>query len=190
MKAAVVYSTLTGNTRKVAEAFCIGLGEGAELFDVDEAPASLDGYDLVAVGFWVDRGHPDAKAMEFMKRVAGRKVFSFFTLGAKPASAHAYKCAYTAASFYGEGCEQVGTWFCQGAIDPKLIERMRRMPKVAGSPHAATPETEARWAAAATHPDAADIAAATEAAKAVRQVVTGEDPYAALKARMAGAGTK
>ncbi len=27
MKAAVVYSTLTGNTKKVAEAFCAGLGE-------------------------------------------------------------------------------------------------------------------------------------------------------------------
>lgn len=190
MKAAVVYSTLTGNTKKVAEAFCVGLGDGAELYDVNEAPASLDGYDLVAVGFWVDRGRPDAKAMEFMKRVTGKKVFSLFTLGAKPASAHAYKCAYTAASFYGPECEQVGTWFCQGAIDPKLIERMRQMPKVAGNPHAATPETEARWAAAASHPDADDLAAAVEAAKAVRQIVTGEDPYAELKARMAGAGMK
>lgn len=37
MKAAVVYSTLTGNTKKVAEAFCTGLGEGAEIFDVDNA---------------------------------------------------------------------------------------------------------------------------------------------------------
>ena len=52
MKAAVVYSTLTGNTRKVAEAFCAGLGEGAELFDVKDAPDPA-GYDLVAVGFWV-----------------------------------------------------------------------------------------------------------------------------------------
>ncbi|MGN0832253.1 MAG: flavodoxin family protein [Kiritimatiellia bacterium] len=190
MKAAVVYSTLTGNTKKVAEAICGGLGDGAELFDVKDAPASLDGYDLVAAGFWVDRGHPDQQAMDFMKRVAGKKVFSFFTLGANPASAHAWKCAYTAASFYGAGCEQIGVWFCQGAIDPKLIERMRKLPPTPGNPHAATPEAEARWAAAASHPDAADLASATEAAKAVRQIVTGEDPQAELKAKLAAQGMK
>lgn len=106
MKAAVVYSTLTGNTKKVAEAVLEGLGDGAEIFDVNAAPDPSE-YDLVAVGFWVDRGHPDAKAMEYMKKVTGKKVFSFFTLRAKTASAHAYKCAYTASSFYGEGCEEL-----------------------------------------------------------------------------------
>ena len=41
MKAAVVYSTLTGNTKKVAEAFASGLGSGAETFDVNAAPADI-----------------------------------------------------------------------------------------------------------------------------------------------------
>ena len=91
-------------------------------------------------------------------------------------------------SYWGEGCEQIGSWHCQGAIDPKLIEQMRKMPKVPGNPHAATPETEARWSAAASHPDAEDLAAATEAAKAVRQIVTGEDPYAELKAKLKAEG--
>ena len=147
-------------------------------------------YDLVVMGFWVDRGHPDQKSMDFMNKVTGKKVFSLFTLGAKPRTAHAFKCAYTSASYWGEGCEQIGSWHCQGAIDPKLIEQMRRMPRTPGNPHAATPETEARWAAAASHPDAEDLEAAKEAAKAVRQIVTGEDPYAELKAKMAAEAEK
>ena len=189
MKAAVVYSTLTGNTKKVAEAFCAGLGSGAELFDVKDAP-DIAVCDLVVMGFWVDRGHPDQKSMDFMKKVTGKKVFSLFTLGAKPRTAHAFKCAYTSASYWGEGCEQIGSWHCQGAIDPRLIEQMRRMPRTPGNPHAATPETEARWAAAASHPDAEDLEAAKEAAKAVRQIVKGEDPYAELKAKMAAEAEK
>ena len=189
MKAAVVYSTLTDNTRRVAEAFCAGLGSGAELFDVKDAPDPA-AFDLVVMGFWVDRGHPDQKSMDFMRRVAGKKVFSLFTLGAKPKTAHAFTCAYTSASYWGEGCEQIGSWHCQGAIDPKLIEQMRRMPKMPGNPHAATPETEARWAAAASHPDAEDLEAAKEAARAVRQIVTGEDPYAELKAKLAAQAGK
>ena len=49
MRAAVIYSTLTGNTKKVAEAFCAGLGEGAELFEVANAPDPA-AFDLVARG--------------------------------------------------------------------------------------------------------------------------------------------
>ncbi len=46
----------------------------------------------------------------------------------------------------------------RGAIDPALIAMMRKMP--AGSPHSPSPESEARWAAAASHPDAEDLAKA------------------------------
>ena len=35
---------------------------------------------------------------------------------------------------------------------------MRKMP--AGSPHSPSPESEARWAAAASHPDVEDLAKA------------------------------
>ncbi len=182
MKSAVVYSTLTGNTRKVAEAVLKSMPEGTEIHDVASAP-DPNGYDFIAMGFWVDKGHPDDKAMAYMKRIEGKKAFTFFTLGAKPASAHAYRCAYLAHTYYGSGTEEIGSFFCQGAIDPKLIEAMRKMP--AGGPHSATPETEARWAEAAKHPDAADLAAAEEAAKAARQIALGEDPMAAYKAAMA-----
>lgn len=181
MKSAVVYSTLTGNTKKVAEAVLKSMPEGCEIYNVNEAPDPA-AYDFIALGFWVDKGMPDEKSKAYMARIAGKKAFTFFTLGAKPASAHAYRCAYLAKTFYGKGTEEVGLYFCQGAVDPKLIEMMRKMP---AGPHSATPENEARWAAAAKHPDEADLAAAAEAAKAARMIVMGEDPMAAYKAMMA-----
>ena len=55
-------------------------------------------------------------------------------------------------------CKVLGTLSIRGAIDPALIAMMRKMP--AGSPHSPSPESEARWAAAASHPDAADLAKA------------------------------
>lgn len=160
MKILVVYSTKTGNTKKVAEAVAQAL-PGAELHDVKTAPAP-DAYDFIAMGFWVDKGGPNKEAADYMKTISGKQVFTFFTLGANPDSMHARTCAEAAPKAYGEGTEQVAAFWCQGAIDPVLIEWMRKMP--AGNPHAPTPEAEARWAEAAKHPDETDLQHAAQAA--------------------------
>ena len=60
MKSLVVYSSRTGNTRKIAEAVAEAL-PGCHLHPVEEAPQP-EGYDLVAVGYWVDKGMPDDAA--------------------------------------------------------------------------------------------------------------------------------
>ena len=162
MKALIVYSTLTGNTQKVAEAIQKALPEGTACLSAKEAPDPA-AYDFIAMGFWVDKGGPNAEAAAYMKRIVGKKVFTFFTLGADPASPHAKTCAEKAPAAYGEGTEQVAAFWCQGAIDPKLIEWMRKQP--VGGPHSPTPEAEARWAEAAKHPNAADLEAAAAAAR-------------------------
>lgn len=82
----------------------------------------------------------------------------FQTLGADPASDHAVSSLVNAGVLMNKDCKVLGTLSIRGAIDPALIAMMRKMP--AGSPHSPSPESEARWAAAASHPDAADLAKA------------------------------
>ena len=53
----VIYSSVTGNTRAIAEE--IAETAGADLFRVQEGPADLSGYDVVALGCWLRRGGPD-----------------------------------------------------------------------------------------------------------------------------------
>ena len=60
MKAIVLYSSRTGNTQKVAAAIRQGLPADTPCLPVSEAPASLAAYDCVFLGYWVDRGLPDA----------------------------------------------------------------------------------------------------------------------------------
>lgn len=52
MRVLVVYESIFGNTRDVAEAIAAGLRERAEvvLAEVAQAPASADGFDLVVIG--------------------------------------------------------------------------------------------------------------------------------------------
>ena len=90
MKALVVYSSRTGNTRKIAEAIAAVL-PGCEIHPVESAPAP-EGYDLVAVGYWVDKGMPDAQAKAYLETVHDTNVALFGTLGAWPDSDHARDC--------------------------------------------------------------------------------------------------
>lgn len=152
---AIVYSSKTGNTEKVARALQAAAAERCDIFRAD-GDLDLDGYKLIFVGYWLDRGEPDAVMKQLLPRLENKKVVLFQTLGAEPYSEHGMVAFANAGRFLGRGCKVLGVLSVRGAIDPQLIAAMRKAP--AGSPHAPTPEAEARWAAASTHPDAADLA--------------------------------
>lgn len=154
MKHLIVYSSVTGNTKKVAEAIARTFDGTADLCPVEAAPPA-DGYDLVAVGFWVDRGTADQKAQAYLRSIHGKKVALFATLGAYPDSEHAAKSLQNAAALLAADNELIGTFICQGKVTPRLLEKFKDLP--AGHPHAMTPEREARHREAAKHPDETDL---------------------------------
>ena len=164
MNCAVIYSSKTGNTQKVAEAIFEAMPEGTQLLDVASVPEKAR-FDFVAMGFWVDKGTANKEACEFMNTLRDTKVFTFFTLGAYADSEHANSCLITANTLYGEGCDVVGSFRCQGAIDPKLIEWMTKLPD--DHPHAPDEARRMRWSDAAKHPDASDLSRAKIAIKDV-----------------------
>ena len=157
MKAVVVYSTLTGNTRTVAEAVLKGLPEGSVLADVKDGPDPAP-YDLVVLGFWVDKGKADAATLGYIGGLKGKKTAIFFTLGANPASPHAEGCARETGELLeknGNSC--LGSYWCQGKVDPNLLEKMKKM-LPPDHPHSKmTPERKANLEEAAKHPDEEDL---------------------------------
>ena len=81
----VVYSSVTGNTKKVAEAFCEAVG--GTLVRVEDA-AAPEGFDAVAVGYWLWRGGPDPKAASYLSRLEGVNVALLETHAADNRSEH------------------------------------------------------------------------------------------------------
>ena len=146
MPACIVYSSRTGNTRRVAEHLAGQLG--MPLFSVSDAPDS-SAYDTYALGFWTLRGAPDPRMAAFMQTLHGKRVFFFGTMAAWPDSPHAAQCAARAAEILEAGCNAVlGHFLCQGRMDPAVFAK-RRHPK--------TPERLYRIRAAQSHPDADDL---------------------------------
>ena len=164
MRTIVVYSSRTGNTKKVGEAIAAALPEGTPAIPVQQVPADLPDYECVFLGFWVDRGQADKDAADLLPKLRNKHVALFATLGADPHSPHAAESLMKAAQLLPEGKEPAGKFICQGAVDPKVIEMMYKMfPK--GHVHGQSAERDALHAEAAKHPDEADLAAARAFAK-------------------------
>ncbi len=164
MKSLVVYSSRTGNTKKVGEAIAAVL-PNCDIFAVEEAP-STEGYDFVALGYWVDKGMADAKCKAYIETISNATVGLFGTLGAYPDSDHAKECIVMSEALLTEperGNTVLGSFICQGKVDPKITEMMNKM---ASNPHPMTPERKARLEEAAKHPNEEDCAKAQEMFKA------------------------
>ena len=152
LRAAVLYSSITGNTRRVAEALAL---EGVPLFNLRQRP-DPGAYDLLALGFWVRKGLPDARSQRYWAGIHDKRVFLFGTLGAWPHSAHAERCLEGArALLTANGNRIVGEFLCQGRVSPRVLAASARK-----GTHPMTEGRAARLAEAAHHPDAADLAAA------------------------------
>lgn len=145
----VTYESVTGNTKRVAEAIAAVI-PGSVLLPIAEAPDPA-GFDRVFVGFWCDKGHASDGADTYLKSHPGYPFILFGTLGGVPGVG--YSVTYenrvreelTAANVPFRAFR---LW--QGKIDPALVEKSKaRFPM--------TPERLERIAAAATHPDAADL---------------------------------
>ena len=160
----IVYSSKTGNTRKLAEGIHRGLadvlGQEARLAAVEENPDPT-GMDWLLVGFWADRGNADQKTLQYLQSLDGRKIGLFGTLGAYPDSDHAKAISGRTRETAAEKNTVLGCFLCQGKIDPTLTERFKSLP--ADNPHAMTPERMERHREAAKHPDEKDIEAAVAA---------------------------
>ena len=137
---------------------------------MESAPAP-EGYDLVAVGYWVDKGMPDAQAKAYLETVWDANVALFGTLGAWPDSDHARDCIAQGEALVNAPERRnrvIGTYLCQGKVDPKIVAMMQKM---ASDVHPMTPERKARLEEAAKHPDEADCLRAQEAFKGFAEQV-------------------
>ena len=147
MKTLIVYSSQSGNTKKLAEAVYDRLAGEKFLSPVEDNP-SIEGFELVVVGFWLAGGKPDPASTKYLEELSPCKLFLFATHGAAPESGHAQN-AMQAASDLASACQVVGTFNCQGEVNADLLAKVQKKevppPWIKDAP------------AAAGHPDESDI---------------------------------
>ena len=170
MKWAVIYSSVTGNTKKLAEAAAKGLN--ADIFPVNNIP-DLSSYDALFIGYWLRRGSPDDKTSAFLKTLSNRKIVFFQTHGAYVGSEHTVTAFARAGALLGEECIVLGTFSCQCAVSPSMI-KARKEGKIPGHKNDNLDECLKRWKNAKSHPDEKDLEAIQNFAKKM-QIVAQRD---------------
>ena len=159
MRILVVYSTRTGNTKKVAEAIFSVMPLSAVLSSVNCAPGP-DFFDCVIMGFWNHRAAPDPAMLRFMQRVSGKKVGLFGTQGAWPDSDHSRRFMEKARQAVRDN-EVLAEFVCMGKVDPVLLEKEASLPPELRR-HNTTEERQRRLQEAEKHPDEHDLAKAKD----------------------------
>lgn len=121
MKSLVVYSSTSGNTKKLAEAVYGYLSGDKLITSVADAP-DPSGYTFVAVGFWLKGGQPDPESQAFFSRLKeGQDVYLFASHGAAVGSAHAENGMKKARELAGKAHVRA-IFSCPGEVDPKVME--------------------------------------------------------------------
>ena len=160
MKKIVVYSSKTGNTKKIGEAIADELGCKAVSFDVAK-DIDFNMYDFIAVGFYVDKGAPEINFKKFMQeRIKDKNVGLFITLGSDDDGDHAKQILNVGRELLIANNNKILREFvCQGAISDEVLEQMRKLGEMMPNDprFALTPERLARWERGKSHPDDDDV---------------------------------
>ncbi|EKC56477.1 conserved hypothetical protein, secreted [human gut metagenome] len=79
-KYSIIYSSLTGNTKVLADAIHEALPQDeCEYFGVSDTviPSS----ELLYIGFWTDKGNADTKTLQLLSQLKNKQIFLFGTAG-------------------------------------------------------------------------------------------------------------
>lgn len=164
MKVHIVYSSLSGSTKKVAEALYNGLENAEkEISEVKDNPDVADA-DIVAWGYWADKGGPNPQAEQWIEKISGKKVFVFATLAYNCDSKHGFDTVWNGVeAAEASGNQVIGHYICNGRLAPSIIERFKRLADDGSSnPHAYTPEKGIRYELLKVHPTPCELALASE----------------------------
>jgi len=145
----VTYYSLTGNTKKVAEAVFEALPQPKTIKPMSEVQ-SLEEFDLAFVGFPVQSHSVPYKAEKFLQSIPkGKKIALFSTHGSVTGSRLSRE-AIEHAVVVSSQAKLISTFSCRGKVSPQALEVLSR-----------SPEHEA-WvdmaASASTHPNEHDLA--------------------------------
>jgi len=155
-KILVAYFSLTGNTKKVAEAIFDALGGDKTIKSVDEAQ-NLDEYEPMFIGFPVHSHSVPFKTEELIKRIPSGKRIALFSTHGSLTGSRLSREALEHASILASSSKILGTFTCRGKVSLQALEMLSKSPE-----HKAWVEMAA---SAQTHPDENDLEDARSFAK-------------------------
>lgn len=145
MRVLVAYHSISGNTKKVAEAIFKEIKAEKEMKELREVK-NLKGYDLSFIGFPIHAYGPSNDAKAFLEKKVGGKDIALFITHASPEDEPLVQNWIAASRIAASGAKIVGIFDCQGELaqnvkemmlgsdDPQLVAWAERSGEALGQP--------------------------------------------------------
>ena len=154
MKIAVIYKSLTGNTKLVAEAIGDALKEKCDVY-VGEPADDLE-VDMYFVGSWIDKGNCTTEIADFLSKLENQKIALFATAGFGGSKEYYDALAERIKAQVPATNEILGQFFCQGKMPMSVRERYVAM--LQANPEDKNMEVNVKnFDEALSHPDKTDL---------------------------------
>lgn len=156
----VTYFSRTGNTKIVAEAIHGALE--ASVLQPFRTAGGWDGFDLVFIGFPVERHSVPFVVEEFLKTIPAGKPVAFFSTHGSLQGHRLSQEALEYAALLASRAKVLGTFHCRGRLSSRAQEELGKSPE--------NREWTEMAASAASHPDAADLEEARAFARRIEML--------------------
>ena len=145
MKVLIAYHSVSGNTRKVAEAIYKEIRADKELKPLSDVK-DIKGYDLSFIGFPIQGYGPSKEAKAFLEKKAAGKDVALFVTHSAPEDEPLVQSWLAACKIAASSANIVGVFDCQGELaqnvaelmlgskDPQLIAWAERRQETLGQP--------------------------------------------------------
>lgn len=155
MKSLVVYASITGNTEKIANAIYDEIATEKQIVKLPSENIPIEDYDVIFVGYWVNRGTCSLPVQAFLQTIHGKKVAIFGTMGARTDGSYGEDISQTVMNILPKDNTLLGHFICQGklqlALKKQYEESLRQDPN---DIHVITQLNN--YEASLTHPDSVD----------------------------------
>ena len=122
----ILFSSLTGNTKKLADAIHETLPEeGCEYFGAIKTPVPSS--ELLYIGFWTDKGNADNETLTLLSTLKNRRIFLFGTAGFGGSDAYFQKILGQVKQSIDSSNAVIGEYMCQGKMPQSVRERYIKM---------------------------------------------------------------
>ena len=151
----IVFSSLTGNTKKLADTIYEMLPKDkCDYFGANELKVSQS--DLLYIGFWTDKGNADNKTLELLSQLKNKKIFLFGTAGFGGSDVYFKKILGQVKQSIDASNVIIGEYMCQGKMPQSVRDRYIKMKE--NPEHPANLDVLIKnFDCALSHPDTKDL---------------------------------
>ena len=163
-KIPIIFSTITGNAFKLAEAVAPVVPEHVGPYNIryitDEV---IERFDTFVLSYWCNHGTADDATIELIGRMKGKNLIVIGTLGVARDTKHAADVTERVCALASENNRLLGHFLCQGSIDLNRTAQRLKIPE--GEKGHLSMERFERQKLSLGHPDEKDLADAAEAVR-------------------------